>query len=306
MADDAGISTRLRVLESPLAAAPTPLIAPQGPALVLGGTGQIGLFAIRRLLDAGASVIAHYCHRQLPYTHPNLTWFQWDMAGPAPQLSPCHTVIAATALWLLPPALEALHAAGARRVLAFSSSSVITKEATANPAEQHTIAALRQAELAFWSTTAALDIRATLFRPTLIYGAGLDQNVEHIRRVIRRLRFFPIYKGATGLRQPVHADDLALAALQAASHPTAEGQTYFLSGGETLTYRRMVERTFEREHLPPRLLNLPLWPALMDAASKVTHSRFNGEMFRRMALDMTFDHQPAARDFGYSPRPFRP
>ena len=40
----------------------------------------------------------------------------------------------------------------------------------------------------------------TLFRPTLIYGRGLDKNVTTIMRFIKRFHVFPIVGGGGGLR----------------------------------------------------------------------------------------------------------
>lgn len=282
-------------------------LASLAPVLVLGATGQIGLCAVKRLLEANVPVIAHYCHRAVPYRHPLLQWFHWDLTGPnAPTLPPVMTVIATTALWLLPPALSALREVGAKRLVAFSSSSVITKQDTGNAAEQRTIARLRDAEDRFWEDTSRLGMSATLLRPTLIYGLGLDYNIEQIRRMVRQFGIFPLYQNGTGLRQPVHADDLAIAALKAAESDASAGKTYFLPGGETLSYREMVGRIFTAEGKRPRFLNLRVWPWLADLLEKAGVIRFNGEMFRRMPVDLTFDAGPARVDFGFSARGFSP
>ena len=54
-------------------------------------------------------------------------------------------------------------------------------------------------------------IACTVFRPTLIYGAGTDRSLAPIARFARRWRVLPVPLGANGLRQPVHARDLAAA-----------------------------------------------------------------------------------------------
>jgi nucleoside-diphosphate-sugar epimerase len=55
----------------------------------------------------------------------------------------------------------------------------------------------------------------TLLRPTLIYGCGLDQNISRLARIIRLCRCMLVAGQARGLRQPVHADDLAALAVAA-------------------------------------------------------------------------------------------
>src|SRR5262249_7054235 len=50
---------------------------------------------------------------------------------------------------------------------------------------------------------------ATVLRASLIYGAGLDRSLTPIVRFAPRWRVSPLAPGAHGLRQPVHARDLA-------------------------------------------------------------------------------------------------
>ena len=87
------------------------------------------------------------------------------------------------------------------------------------------------------AAVAAGAIPWTVLRPALIYGLGLDRNVTAAARFIRRWHCFPLGGPGKGLRQPVHADDLAAAALAALDLPAAEGQSFNLGGGETLSYR---------------------------------------------------------------------
>jgi nucleoside-diphosphate-sugar epimerase len=134
-------------------------------------------------------------------------------------------------------------------------------------------------------------IGVTILRPTLIYGAGEDANVSAAARFIQRYGFFPLAWNAQGLRQPVHADDLASGALVALERPQTIGRTYALPGGETLPYRAMIERIFEALGRRPRFLRIPGLAAVSDLA-------------RRMARDQAFDIGPAARDLGYAPRRF--
>ncbi len=79
----------------------------------------------------------------------------------------------------------------------------------------------------------------------MIYGAGRDVNITPLSRLIRRFGFMPLVGGANGLRQPVHAEDLAIAAIAAAASPAAANKFYSLPGGETLTYREMIGRIFD-------------------------------------------------------------
>jgi hypothetical protein len=58
------------------------------------------------------------------------------------------------------------------------------------------------------------------------------------------VRFIPLVGGGTGLRQPVHAEDLAIGAIAAAASPAAANKVYCLPGAETLPYWEMIGRIF--------------------------------------------------------------
>ncbi len=105
----------------------------------------------------------------------------------------------------------------------------------------------------------------------------------------------------------MHADDLAQAVVAALEGPRAVGRAYELPGGETLSYRAMVERIFEGLGRPPRIIGLPkpVWRAGLAVASPWLKGA-NAQMGARMAEDLTFDPAPAVRDLGWTPRDFRP
>ena len=117
----------------------------------------------------------------------------------------------------------------------------------------------------------------------------------------------PLVGGARGLRQPVHAEDLAIGALAAASSRAAINKFYSLPGAETLTYREMMGRIFDGLGMPRRTIPVP--PLLWRAGFLLAKPLFPGAnvaMGIRMMKDMTFDSTPATRDFGWNPRAFNP
>ena len=180
---------------------------------------------------------------------------------------------------------------------------------TADPKEQAFAAEQIAAEAKVAELCEAAHAAWTVFRPTLIYGAGMDRNVVVIARLIRRFGVFPLFGAASGRRQPVHADDLAAACVAALVEPRAFNAAYELAGGETLSYREMVERIFVAEGKTPRFLPVPLaaFRAAMWCVSRIPRFKdFNAEMARRMNEDLVFDTSRAVRDFGFAPRKFEP
>jgi len=281
---------------------------PSKSILVTGASSQIGHFLLPRLAAAGFSVQA--VSRQPPESaEPGIHWHRCDIeAGVLPDLSLAGAIHLAP-LPLLPQLLPQLAERGVKRVIGFGSTSRFTKAGSADPAERAYAADLQRAEAAIAEFCEPRDIAWTVFRPTLIYGCGRDRNVTAIARLVRRFRFFPLIGGAGGLRQPVHADDLAAACLAAWDNRAAFNRAYDLSGAEVLRYRAMVERIFAAEGLPPRFLPVPL--ALFRAGVKLLsllprYRYLSAAMADRMIADLTFDHAAAAADFGYRPRSFQP
>ncbi len=213
------------------------------------------------------------------------------------------TVLSLSPVWLLPEAMEALKINGMTRLVAFSSTSVLTKAGSADAGEQAVVAALARGEQAVRDS----GVDWTILRPTMIYAEGLDGNVSRLASLARRFGVLPIAGRGDGRRQPVHADDLAEGAIKALTAPAAAGKVYELAGGETLSYRRMCERIFAVLGRPARIVSLPpwLWKAGLALASPFLPGA-TGQMGDRMDRDLVFDDAPARRDFGWSPRDFRP
>ena len=81
-----------------------------------------------------------------------------------------------------------------------------------------------------------------------------------------------------------------------------------LPGGETLTYRAMVERIFRAADRRPRILLLPE-PALVfivTCLGRLGVIEAGPEVVRRMNRDLTVDAASARIHLGYSPRDFAP
>lgn len=209
-------------------------------------------------------------------------------------------------IWTFAERAAIMESYGAARIVARSSTSRFTKTASGDAGELALARQLADGEARFIDWCAARGIGWIILRPTIIYGAG-DRNVREIAGMIRRFGFFPLFGAASGRRQPIHAEDLACACLQAARAPVA-GKAYAVSGAEILTYREMVERIFAAMGRRPVTPSIPL--GLFAAACAVLRRiprfrKWTPQMAERMNQDMVFDHAEAARDFGFAPGPFR-
>ncbi|MDN5936191.1 MAG: SDR family NAD(P)-dependent oxidoreductase, partial [Nitrosospira sp.] len=278
--------------------------------IVTGATSVIGHFLLTRLVEAGCEVhaVSRSPGESLSTTDKKVFWHQADIrhAEQLPKVN-AQALIHLAPLWLLPPLLPVLNPLRIERVIGFGSTSLFSKADSTDAGERQLAARFAAAEETIRSSCRNLEMNWTVFRPTLVYDCVRDKNVTVIARFVQRFGFFPLLGNAAGLRQPVHADDLAKACVMALGHPATFNKAYNLSGGETLSYQEMVEKIFGSLGKPARFLVIPAW--LFRGAIRVVmllpgKRNVTPEMAMRMNVDLCFDHADATRDFGFSPRPF--
>jgi len=270
--------------------------------LVFGGSSQIGRFLLPRLLARGAAAMA--VSRRTHASQPGLRWLQGSLPDALPAELPHPAAIVSFgpigpfAQWLA----RADFGSEPPRVIATSSMSAETKRESAMPAERAVAQQLRDGEQALAAACARHGAPWTVLRPTLIYGAGLDKSLSPIARRAWRTRVFPLPAGR-GLRQPVHADDIALAVLAALDCPASAGRILSIGGGERLTAGEMFARV--RRTLPHANLPLPLPAWLLHAGQRLAPAKLRGPL-ARLDADLIADNDELERLLGVTPRGFQP
>lgn len=277
-----------------------------GPTVLLGASSQIGLFTIPRLLATGHSVVAISRHGP-PRGYADFADVRWsDLEGAENDAASASHMISAGPLQLAEVAMAVFPAV--RRLVAFSTTSVLTKADSPDRHERREIVAIRAAESGLASRCRRLNVELCLLRPTLVYGAGLDRNVSLLARWTGYFPLVPLAANATGLRQPVHADDLAQAAVAALNHGGALPGEFVLAGGSTLGFRCMVDRIIAATGARSRVLPVPsgLLAGIAGLARVFGIRAVGRAMVRRQSEDLVFDDGPARELLHYTPRPFRP
>jgi nucleoside-diphosphate-sugar epimerase len=265
-------------------------------ALVCGASGAIGRFLLPRLLGAGYDVIAL---SRVPRGggDARLQWRVGDLDHAMPDLPALDLLVScgpldAFARWFARTPVRI------GRVIAFGSMSIESKQGSPDAAERVLVERLREAERSMMATAQARACAGTVLRPTLIYGAAVDRSLTPLARFARRWRLFPRIPAAHGLRQPVHADDLAGACVAVAATPRSAGKVYALGGGEQLAFAVMLERV--HASLPFRAVPLPLPLTLLRLFAHRLPA------IERLRRDLVADDSAAVADFGWAPRAFRP
>jgi nucleoside-diphosphate-sugar epimerase len=268
-----------------------------GKLLLLGASSQIGCFILPRLRAAGYEVMA--ISRGERPDGDGIAWYRGQVPDGMPQLPPLDAIVSFgpvdhLALWLSGTILE-----GAPQIIATSSMSAESKRESMLPAERAISQRLRDAESSLADTCTRQGLALTLFRPTLVYGAGMDKSLTPIARRAIRQRVFPLPAGR-GLRQPVHADDIARAAMAALGNAGAAGRIFPLGGGERLSAADMFARV--RRSLPVATLPLPLPRWLLQTVGKAV-APVRGAI-NRLDDDLIADNGDLERVLGIHPRPF--
>jgi nucleoside-diphosphate-sugar epimerase len=280
------------------------------PVVVTGASGQIGWALLPRLAEQWQPVSA--VSRERPgwaQRSTGIEWHQADLRDGWPEGLACERLVHAGPLELAVPLIRPAADRGLNRLVAFSSTSLLVKADSADPAERALIQRLAAAEADLERACREAGVSMTLLRPTLIYGAGLDASVTPLAALMRRWRFMVLPGPGRGRRQPVHVADLADAVLSALEQPAAAGGVYTLAGGSILSYRRMLETLFRAQGLRPRFLTLPagLCRAGIRALRVLPRYRqLSPALVDRVEQDLVFDDSEARARLGWRPRAFAP
>ena len=124
-------------------------------------------------------------------------------------------------IWLLAPFIDHLSVAcperlaGMRGLIACSSSSAITKRFASNRFDRELVAHLNASEELLFSVCRRLHVPCYVLQPSLIYGQVGPYGDRNLSRLLQLLRCLPLLPlpAETGLRQPIHASQLAAVAL---------------------------------------------------------------------------------------------
>ncbi|MFN2383174.1 MAG: complex I NDUFA9 subunit family protein [Gemmatimonadota bacterium] len=152
----------------------------------------------------------------------------------------------------------------------------------------------------------ASGLAATIFRPSLIFGAG-DALTNRLARIIRWSPAVPLPGGGATRLQPVWVGDVAECFLQAARADRTPAPRYDVAGPEVLTLREIVQTLAQVMGRRRLILPLPVGPLKLGAAvaetvlpaPPVTREQLNmlaldnvstGDALRALRRDFEIEH----------------
>ena len=195
---------------------------------------------------------------------------------------------------------------GVSRAVVLSSSSITNKKSSRHPRDKALVEQLEEAEAHLRIIFGLTDTSYLILRPSLVFGYGKDKNLSLILSSLKRYRIMPYMGPAKGLRQPIHAEDLAEAILLALESSHSDKQIAI--GGLPVAYDHMIELLAEVNRVSYLPLHLPraLIRAGLSVIKLLPRYRFiDVGMFERMNEDLLVDICLAQDLLGYQPRTFK-
>ncbi len=197
----------------------------------------------------------------------------------------------------VPGVVASCTSAGVRRAVFVSTTALLTTiDATS-----------RATRVAAEESVRGSALEWTIVRPTMIYGAPGDRNMERLLRFVARWPIVPVPGSGAALIQPVHVEDLAQALVAAVHVGAAVGRTYAASGRAPLSLEGTIDAAAAAVGRRIAKVHLPLGPvaATLGLAERLgVRLPVRREQVLRLAEDKAFAHDDAARDLGFSPRTF--
>jgi uncharacterized protein YbjT (DUF2867 family) len=229
--------------------------------LLTGATGTVGSALLRRLTADGRPVRALVRdQRRLGDQRVRVQIALGDLAHPPSfrnALRGVDTVVHLAASIRDQPgaSIEELNATATLRLVRAAERAGVKRFVffSAMNAHHHSRTRFFRAKALAEEAVEESSLDSTVFRPSIIYTPG-DPWLTLLDR-LSRLPAVPVSGSGRALYQPVWADDVADAVVNALS---SAGSTYELAGPEVLSYNDIVRAVLRARHRRRRLLHVPL------------------------------------------------
>jgi nucleoside-diphosphate-sugar epimerase len=212
--------------------------------------------------------------------------------------------------------LEASLAAGVRRFLFTSSSSVYSPDSPIPTPEE---APLRPVSLYGRSKRIAESIveqygqqglATTIIRPAIVYGPG-DRAFTPLALRLARLPLLPLVNGGRNRLDLVYVADVARLLSVAAQHPLAAGRVYNAGPGQPTSIVELVAAYRTLSGHGPRLVAIPI--GMVNGTARLLRplagtfgpraaAALSPEAIALLSLDFHLDMRRAAQELGFQPR----
>ncbi len=196
-----------------------------------------------------------------------------------------------------------------KNLIAFSTSSVLTKINSSHKKDKRLVEKFQIAEEYTKKKCIKKGIQCFIFRPTMIYSIGSDQNISVINNFIKKYKFFPRIGSYSGLRQPVSSYCLAkLISNVIESKPQFDSPRFFqVAGKEIMTFEEMIIQIFQYNRMKPIFIpvNKSLFKVMLQTLNSIgLFKDISFDMIDHASMDFNFDITQVRNEFNFNPKGF--
>lgn len=244
---------------------------------VIGGSGFIGRYVVKRLARDGAVIAVVSRHAsEARFLQPmgdvgqiaRIDAGLADEPALAAALAGAQSVVNATGVLYErgSQTYEAIHHQGPARLARLAAAAGVTRmvHLSAIGADPAAPAAYARSKAAGEAAVRAAFPAATILRPSIVFGPE-DDFFNRFGAMARFSPVLPLIGGGHTRFQPVYVGDVADAAVAALDKPEAAGQIYGLGGPRIYTFRELMERLLAEIGRQRRLVPLPYGLASFQA-----------------------------------------
>ncbi len=284
---------------------------------VTGGTGFVGSEVVRQLAAAGHHVIA-LVRRGSAENLPRAARVRIHIGDVTePESLPdgirdCAAVIHLVGIIRAFPergvTFERLHVAATRNVLNAAASVGVSRflHMSANGARPASEIDYQRTKWQAEEEVRRSGLDWTIFRPTLIFGAGGDF-LETLANLVRRLPIVPVFGDGQYRIRPVAVEQVAETYVKALDKQEANNETYLLGGGESYTYDTLLDligqalgkATVHKAHQP-----IPLVKPIVSLLDGFEKFPITEDQLAMLLEGNECDPGPWAKEFGIEPIAF--
>jgi uncharacterized protein YbjT (DUF2867 family) len=292
--------------------------------LVTGGTGFVGRHITARLAREGHAIRLLSRHANSDSARQaserfNAETFRGDIADPESLDPACAGMAAIIHLVGIisevgENTFEKAHVIGTRNILEAARRAGIGRfiHISALGTRLDAVSRYHQTKWRAEELVRASGLPYTIFRPSIIYGAG-DGFVSLFARVSRFSPVLPVIGAGCGKMRPVPVEAVAEAVVKALSEPAAAGETFVLAGPEELTFVEVLDAILDEAGRRRFKIHVPV--ALARSGAAIMEFLFGRilrmappltrDQIQMLQEDNTGDPVPAAELFGLQMPSFR-
>lgn len=161
----------------------------------------------------------------------------------------------------------------------------LTHDSPASPVDAYGVSKM-EAENVLHEISKKTGMEVVIIRPPLVYGPGVKANFAALIRFIRWGIPLPLAALSANRRSFVGIDNLISFIRTCIDHPAAAGQTFFVSDGDDLSTKTLIERLSKVMGRGGRLFNVP--PVLLRLIFKAfARSSFFDRLTGTLQVDIS-------------------